>query len=480
MTLHTQANMASDLGVSPLYAHQWDESVIPRTKLGEASVAPSVAVALVRDELLLDGNARLNLATFCSTYLEPELAALAAENITKNIINHDEYPAAMELEGRCVSIIGDLWHGNGQTVGTAATGSSEAVMLAVLAARQRWREARPRDGQVPAQRGAAAREAAAREAAQRGAAGQPNLIFSTACHPCWDKACLYFDVEPRKLPVEAGRTTLDPRAAAAACDQNTIGVVATLGYPATGAYDPVRDICNALEAMEQAGGPSVEVHVDGASGAFVAPFQDRAQPWDFQLPRVMSINASGHKFGLANLGLGWILWRDHAHLPASLTFECNLLGGQPVQSFSLTFSRPAAPVIDQYATFIRLGRAGYTGLVARGGEIARYLAREIVARGFEIWGAGADLPVVSFGGGPSDDWDVRHLAAKLRERGWQVPTYSLPPDAEDITLARFVCRHGLTNDLASRLIADIDTSMAELHAHQAPLPNRHRASFHLA
>jgi glutamate decarboxylase len=462
MTIHAHpGNAVPDITVSPLYAQRLDRTVIPRTRLADVSLPATVAAAIVRDELLLDGNARLNCATFCSTYLEPELAALAAENLTKNIVNHDEYPASVEIERRCVAILGDLWHGTGQTVGTATTGSSEAILLSVLAARQRWRD-----------KGRHATDA------------KPNLVYSTACHPCWDKACLYFDVEPRRLLVHQDRTTVNPAEAAAACDENTIGVVATLGYPATGRYDSVQAICAALEELERGGGPSVEVHVDGASGGFVAPFQDNVEPWDFALDRVSSINASGHKYGLANLGLGWVLWRDAAHLPDSLTFEVNLLGGEPVKTFSLTFSRSASPVIDQYATFVRLGRPGYRALVDQATETAGYLAAEIAARGFELWGDGTQLPVVAFripdDTGAKRTWTVQHLSAKMRENGWQVPTYSLPPAAEDITLARVVCRHGLTMDLAQRLLADLDNAMAELDQHEAPLPSLRHEPFHLA
>ena len=445
---------------TPLYAHRLDGSVIPRTRLQVSSVPASVAAAIVRDELFLDGSARLNCATFCSTYLEPEPAARAAECLTKNIINHDEYPASVEIESRCVAVIGDLWHGGGRSVGTATTGSSEAILLSVLAARQRWRTARA--------------------AAGHPGHGQPNLVYSTACHPCWDKACLYFDVEPRKLPVQPGHTTLDPARVAARCDENTIGAVATLGYPATGEYDPVREICDALEALERAGGPAVQVHVDAASGGFVAPFQDDAAPWDFQLPRVVSINASGHKYGLANLGLGWALWRDAAHLPESLTFEVNLLGGKPVRTFSLAFSRSAAPVIDQYATFVRLGRSGYTALVSQAGEIARYIAAHLAGRGFTLWGDGTDLPVVTFSRDGAGVWSAHHLSARLREKGWQVPAYTLPPDASELTVARIVCRHGMTMDLAERLLAHIDEAVAKLDAHQGPLPATHSAGFHQA
>ncbi|MET9490518.1 glutamate decarboxylase [Nocardia sp. NPDC006630] len=458
MTLHAHSDANwGDLDVSPLYSHSLDETVIPRTRLADFSIAPSMAVAIVRDELLLDGREKLNVASFCSTYLEPELALLAAENLTKNIANHDQYPASVEIERRCLAIIGDLWHSNEITVGVATTGSSEAVMLAVLAFRQRWRESR--------------------SAGTSSELGTPNIVFSSACHPCWDKACLYFDVEPRKLPIRHDQTTLDPAEVAAACDENTIGVVATLGYPATGRYDPVLQISEALDALAARGGPDIGIHVDAASGGFYAPFQPDAAPWDFQLPRVVSIDASSHKFGLANLGLGWALWRERQYLPESLTFQINLLGGEPAPTFSLTYSRPAAPVIDQYATFLRLGRPGFAGLVAQASRVAAYLAEAIAERGFRIWGDGSDLPVIAFGThGPDGPW-MRHFSAKLRERGWQVPTYTLAPDAEDTVVARIVCRYGLTLDLAERLVRAIDDSIGELDAHDGPLPDIHRDGF---
>ncbi|TCO56072.1 glutamate decarboxylase [Actinocrispum wychmicini] len=464
MTIHRRGTTTdAPLAVSPLYAHDIDADVVPRFQLCENMVSAPLATAIVRDELLLDGSARLNAATFCSTFLEPELAAVVVENLTKNITNHDEYPASVELERRCLNILADLWHDEDMRfAGVATTGSSEAILLAVLAARTRWRDnGHNIDGRMP------------------------NLVYSTACHPCWDKACRYFDVVPRKIPIRADPTgvgMLDVDAAVAACDADTIGVVATLGYPATGRYDPVAELCAALDRRAAQDGLDLSVHVDAASGGFVAPFQSDVAPWDFRLNRVASINASGHKYGMTNLGLGWVLWRDPALLPDSLCFEVNVLGGEPVKTFSLTFSRPAAPVINQYTTFLRLGRAGYRSLIDRCSEAAAMIATGLTDQGFRLWSTGSDLPVVSFELPDPDTrgWTLGHLSAKLRERGWQVPAYPLPADAENVMIARVVCRPGFSENLAGRLLENVAWAISSLDAHKAAHPPVTDTAFHLA
>jgi glutamate decarboxylase len=458
MTLHTEYRHAQrSLDISPLYAGALDTE-IPRGRLGEEGMSAQLAAAIVADELLLDGNARLNLATFCATVGEEAIDALAAKAARVNITNQDEYPASVEIERRLCAIVADLWHAPADYAAVATTGSSEAILLSVLAARQRFREA--------------------------GGTGTPNLVYSAAAHPCWDKACRYFDVEPRRLPVPHSPNVplLAVEAVLAAVDGNTIGVAATLGYPSTGAFDDISALARALDELAAAGGPDVAVHVDAASGGFIVPFSHPDLVWDFQHERVASINASGHKYGGAPLGLGFVAWRHIRLLPDHLCFDVNLLGGAPVKSFSLTFSRPAAPIVAAYTTALRLGRRGFTALVAREYAAANTVARAVEQSGLELWGDGTQLPLVAFAmpAGSTRRWGLEHLSAKLREHGWQLPVYDLAAGAEDVRVARVTCRAGLSADLTEKLTEDFAAAVAALDAHDGEHPAAPAGGFHEA
>ena len=314
----------------------------PKHRFPPRECDPRVAYALVHDELLLDGVARMNLATFCTTWAEPEVLALLAESFDKNIVDKDEYPQTAELESRCVRMLADLWHSPhpGTTLGTSTTGSSEAAMLAGLAAKFRWRERR---------RAAGDSASAALE--------RPNLV----CGPvqvCWEKFARYFDVEIREVPMDPGRYLMGAEQCLERCDENTVMVVATLGQTFTGLFEDVAGIAAALDRLQAQGGPDIPLHVDGASGGFLAPFTAPGLVWDFRLERVKSINASGHKMGLAPLGCGWAVWRERADLPEEMIFNVNYLGGE-MPTFNLNFSRPGGQVVTQYYNFIRLGHEGY-------------------------------------------------------------------------------------------------------------------------
>lgn len=458
MTLHTEHRHAHrSLDISPLYSGAVGRE-IPRGRLPEEGMSAQLAAAIVADELLLDGNARLNLATFCATVGEQEIDALAAKSARVNITNQDEYPASVEIERRMCALVTGLWHAPADYAAVATTGSSEAILLSVLAARQRFREA--------------------------GGTGTPNLVYSAAAHPCWDKACRYFDVEPRRVPVPRVPNVplLGAKAVLEVVDGNTIGVAATLGYPSTGAFDDVSALAQALDELAASGGPDIALHVDAASGGFVVPFSHPDLVWDFQHERVASINASGHKYGGAPLGLGFVAWRHTALLPEHLCFDVNLLGGEPVKSFSLTFSRPAAPVVAGYATALRLGRSGFTALVEREYAVAESVAEAVAEAGLELWGDGTQLPLVAFAM-PADterSWDLGHLSAKLREHGWQLPVYNLATGAEDVTVARVTCRAGLSPDLAEKLVEDFAAAVAALDAHDGVHPTARAGHFHEA
>ena len=322
MPLHTQVDESiqdEGLEVNPVYVRELS-CEIPRYRLPERGVLPRTALQVVRDELILDGNARLNLATFVTTWMEPEAEQLMAETAAKNMIDKDEYPQTAELERRCVNILSSLWNAppGSQATGCSTTGSSEACMLGGMALLWRWR---------------ARRKAAGLDAAR------PNLVMGSNVQVCWEKFCRYWQVEPRYVPMVAGRLHLRGAEAAAQCDENTIGVVAIMGSTMDGSYEPVLEISRALDKLQADRGHDVPVHVDGASGGFVAPFLQPDLEWDFRVPRVASINASGHKYGLVYPGVGWILWRAPDALPDDLVFRVNYLGGE-MPTFALNFSRP--------------------------------------------------------------------------------------------------------------------------------------------
>ncbi|MDT4961068.1 MAG: glutamate decarboxylase, partial [Pseudonocardiales bacterium] len=407
----------------------------PLRALARHPVPPEVAYQLVHDELLLDGSARLNLATFVTTWMEPQANQLMAESVDKNMIDKDEYPQTAAIENRCVAILADLWHAPDSEVATgcSTTGSSEACMLAGMALKRRWAT---RTGHDPAR--------------------TPNLVMGANVQVCWEKFCRYWDVEARLVPVEGDRLHLDAAQAVAHCDENTIGVVAILGSTFDGSYEPVADIAAALDELASSGGPDIPIHVDGASGAMIAPFLDPELIWDFRLPRVASINTSGHKYGLVYPGVGWAIWRDADALPQELVFNVNYLGGD-MPTFALNFSRPGSEVIAQYYTFFRLGFDGYKAVQQASRDVATSLAQRIEQLGpYRLITRGDELPVFAFTTTDGvTDWDVFAVSRGLREHGWQVPAYTFPADRTDLAVLRIVCRHGFSSDLADLFMRDL-------------------------
>ena len=430
--LLTEANPALGERLSP-----------PMHRLAPDPVPPEVAYQLIHDELLLDGSARLNLATFVTTWMEPQARQLMADCVDKNMIDKDEYPQTAELERRCVSMLADLWHAPGpeQATGCSTTGSSEACMLTGLALQRRW--ASRVDDRTR----------------------RPNLVMGANVQVCWEKFCRYWDVEARIVPMSGDRFHLDAEQAVAHCDQDTIGVVAILGSTFDGRYEPVADIAAALDTLAAAGGPDVPIHVDGASGAMIAPFLDPELVWDFQLPRVVSINTSGHKYGLVYPGVGWVLWRDADALPQELIFNVNYLGGD-MPTFALNFSRPGSQVVAQYYTFFRLGRSGFVAVQQAARDVATFLSSRIGAMPeFRLLSRGDELPVFAFTTTDrAHGWDVFAVSRALRLRGWQLPAYTFPADREDLAVLRIVCRNGFGHDLADLFLKDLDTAVTELRA----------------
>ncbi|AXK37234.1 glutamate decarboxylase [Streptomyces armeniacus] len=436
---------------------------VPREALPDGEMDPELAYQIVHDELMLDGNARLNLATFVTTWMEPQADRLMAECFDKNVIDKDEYPRTAALEQRCVRMLAELWHAPepAEAPGCSTTGSSEACMLAGLALKRRWQQARTRAG-----------------VHVRPPAGRPNLVMGANVQICWDKFAAYWDVEPRLVPMEGDRLHLTAEQAVAHCDENTIGVVAVLGSTFDGSYEPVADICAALDTLQRETGLDIPVHVDGASGAMIAPFCDPHLDWDFRLPRVASVNTSGHKYGLVYPGVGWIVWRDTAALPDDLVFRVNYLGGD-MPTFALNFSRPGAQVAAQYYTFLRLGFDGYRRVQDYCRDVATTLASRIGHLGpFRLLTHGDELPVFACALRPEiAGYSVFDVSAHLRQRGWLVPAYTFPEHRTDLAALRFVVRNGLTHDLADLLLDDLRWALTELERQPAPLRGPESASF---
>jgi glutamate decarboxylase len=424
----------------------------PLRRLAEEGLGDDNAYELIASELLLDGSARLNLATFVTTWMPSQAERLMAQTAEKNIIDKDEYPQTAEIESRCVEIIADLWNAppSDRATGCSTTGSSEAVMLGGLALKWRWRE-RMRAAGRPCDR--------------------PNLVAGINVQVCWEKFCRYWDVEPRFAPMEADRYTLGAAEAAALCDENTIGVAAILGSTFDGSYEPVAEIAAALDELERNSGLDVPIHVDAASGGFIAPFIQPDLVWDFRIPRVQSINASGHKYGLVYPGVGWALWRDREALPKDLIFDVNYLGGH-MPTFALNFSRPGSEVVAQYHMFASLGRAGYRRVQQRSADIARRLAAEIAKIGpYELVSDASDLPVFAFTLKPEvTNYTVFDVSDRLRGRGWLVPAYTFPANREDLSVLRIVVRAGMSHEMGDLLMRDLRDRTAGLEALDGPLP----------
>jgi glutamate decarboxylase len=377
------------------------------------------------------------------------------------MIDKDEYPQTAELESRCVNILSRLWHAPkaSQATGCSTTGSSEAAMLGGLALKRRWQKRRRQEGK-PTDR--------------------PNLVMGINVQVCWEKFANYWDVEMRLVPMEGERFHLSAQEAVALCDENTIGVVAILGSTFDGSYEPVAEICAGLDDLQERTGLDVPVHVDGASGGFVAPFLDPDLVWDFRLPRVASVNASGHKYGLVYPGVGWIVWRDAAALPDDLIFWVNYLGDE-MPTFALNFSRPGSQVVTQYYNFLRLGFDGYRKVQGYARSVATRLSAEIAELGpFRLLTRGDELPVFAFTLADGvEGYSVFDVSSALRERGWQVPAYTFPEKRTDLAALRVVVRNGFGHDMADLFLDDLKRQLPRLEKQGAPIHDSESgATFH--
>lgn len=460
MTKKIHEQMDDDIFASSELSQSLPQYEFPKSEENSRRVYQAV-----KDELMLDGNSRQNLATFCQTWLDDSIHKIMDDCIDKNMIDKDEYPQTAEIENRCVHMLADLWHSPEAktTLGCSTTGSSEAAMLGGLALKWAWRAKRKKAGK---------------------SIDKPNLVTGPV-QICWHKFARYWDIELREIPMEEGRFMMTPEEMLKYVDENTIGVVPTLGLTFTGAYENVEAICKALDKYEKQTGIDIPVHVDAASGGFLAPFCQPDLKWDFKLERVKSINASGHKFGLAPLGCGWVVWRTKADLPDDLIFWVNYLGGNEA-TFALNFSRPAGQIVAQYYNFLRLGREGYTRLQQACYDTTKYLATELTKLGmFEMLSDGTNaIPAVTWRvkKGANMNCTLYDLADRLRTDGWLSPAYSLPSHADNVVVMRVLVKHGFSRDLADLYIVDMKRALDHFKAHPVskPLTAKEAGSFNHA
>jgi glutamate decarboxylase len=394
------------------------------------------AMRLVDEELVLEGDPWRNLATFVTTWMEPEAQRIVSENLHRNFIDHAEYPISAEIEQRCIRMLADLYNAPGETTGCRTQGSSEAIMLGALSLKWKWKQRREADGKP---------------------VDKPNLVFGGDVHVVWEKFCRYFDVEPRIVRLREDKYVIGPEDVEPHVDENTIGVAAVLGTTFTGHADDITGINDLLLRIKNEKGLDVPLHVDAASGGFVWPFLYPDSEWDFRLEQVRSINVSGHKFGLVYPGIGWLVFREKSDLAEDLVFYENYLGKTDA-TFTLNFSTGASMVLAQYYNFVRLGHEGYAHVMGAMEQNAKALAGKLEANGnFELIGADKEqLPLVAFKLTDGHDYDEFDVSWQLSaERGWMLPAYTMPPDAEEVKVMRALVKETLGRAQVDRLADDI-------------------------
>jgi glutamate decarboxylase len=323
-------------------------------------------------------------------------------------------------------------------VGTATIGSSEAIMLGLLAHKWSWRLRRKDEGK---------------------STDRPNIVIGADVHTCWEKFALYFDVENKIVPMTEEQYILTAKDVASRIDENTIAVGVVLGTTFTGQVDEIEKINNLLLKVKEEKGWNIQIHVDGASGGFIAPFAYPDLKWDFRLLQVKSINISNHNFGLSYPGMGTLIFRDKSILPEELVFHINYLGGE-MPNYSLNFSRGSATIILQYYNFLRLGRSGYRRIMKNILENAHYLGKCLLDTGkFHLLSDSKFLPVVVAKLKDGIDLNIFELSGRLRMRGWIIPAYTLPPNAQNITVLRMVIKENFSRDMVEMLAEDIKNAI---------------------
>ncbi|KAG9062111.1 hypothetical protein KI688_006837 [Linnemannia hyalina] len=444
---------------------------VSTSRLAEHSTDAQAAYQFIHDALELESRPNMNMASYVHTWMEPEADKLIMENINKNLCDQGEYPATAEIHRRCISIIGDLWNSK-DAVGSSTVGSSEAIHLGGLAMKKRWQQKRMATGKDTS---------------------RPNIIMAHTAQAALEKFARYFDVECRLIPVSVeSRYCLDVKKAAEACDENTIGVFVILGSLFTGHFEDVHGMSDELDRIQEERGWDIPIHVDAASGGFIAPFVFPGLKWGFELDRVKSINASGHKFGLAYAGIGWILWRSEEYLPKELVFTIDYMGAEVQTSYTLNFSRPACFMIGQYYNFVRHGREGYKSIMQKNFANCRTLSLALEESGHfdvisdvhrpkgvyvylrnhnTVQGDGTEYnpgsPCVAFKLTDKFRTENPHVKQSdvpklMHTRGWVVPNYALPPAQELTEVMRIVIRESLSKEMLTKLITDITWTAASL------------------
>ncbi|ANY16250.1 glutamate decarboxylase [Bordetella pseudohinzii] len=420
---------------------------VPEDHFPKMGMSSRAAQALVLSDEWTDTNPMLNMSSFVTTYAEPEARSVAHQNMFKNYIDHDMYPQLFAMETRMVKWLHELWNGpkGVEPYGTATVGSSEACMLAGLAHKWNWRQRRQKEGKD---------------------ASRPNMVTGGNVQIVWKKFLRYFDVEPRIVPLKPGQYTLTAEELDKYVDENTIAVVAIAGQTFTGEDDDIQGIHDWLDAYEKKTGISIPMHIDGASGGFVNPFLYPDYKWDFRLPRVQSINASGHKYGLTPPGLGWVVFRERKIFNEDLVFYVNYLGGE-MPTATLNFSRNSMQVAVQYYQFLRLGFEGYKRIMQRTLDNAVALRQRLVDSGyFTIMNDTQRIPVVAV----TLDKKVKKFSEfdvsnKVREKGWVLSAYQMPPNAESVNSLRVVVRPHINHNVSMKLADDIINACKWLEQH---------------
>ena len=459
--LSKKKNTFEKEAISTTYANRFFTKPIPRYQMPNDGLDADVVYQLIHDELNIDGNPSLNLASFVTTWMEPQAEKLIHETLNKNLVDQDEYPQTGVIQERVVNMLARLYHApaNKEPVGTATVGSSEAIMLGLLAHKWGWRKKRETEGK---------------------STQNPNVIIGADVHVVWEKFARYFDVEMRIIPMQEKRYVITADEVKERIDENTICVGVVMGTTFTGQLDPVQEINSMLQEVEKEKGWHIPIHVDGASGGFILPFLYPKFKWDFRLSHVHSINISGHKYGLVYPGVGWLIMRDKTDLPEDLIFYVNYLGSQEA-TFTLNFSRGSAMIIAQYYNLIRLGKKGYTSIMKQSLENARYLASKIEKiRNLRLVNEVIKLPILAIEVKRRNEFSVFQLSDKLRERGWIVPAYTLPENAEKVEVLRIVIKENFSRDMAEMLVNDIKRFTKELaeqckvEAKRKPVQHKHK------
>lgn len=424
------------------YGSRYFSESIPKYEMPEEGMPAKAAYQMITEELNLDGNPALNLASFVTTWMEIEAKKLMMDSIGKNYVDNDEYPQTSKIQDRVVNMLARLFNAphDCKSVGTGTIGSSEAIMLGLLAHKWTWRKHREEEGKPT---------------------DKPNIVMGADVHTVWEKFAKYFDVELKLIPLKKDVYTITAEDVAKEVDENTIAVGAVIGTTFTGQMDPIKEINDLLIDIKKTKGWDIPIHVDGASGGFVAPFIFPDLEWDFRLEQVRSINVSGHKYGLVYPGVGWIIFKDKSDLPEDLIFDINYLGGL-MPNYSLNFSKGSSTIIAQYYNFIRLGKKGYTDIMRNMFENTLFLASELEKSGkFELINKNIIVPLVAVTL-KDVDFTVFQLSEKLRAKGWIVPAYTLPADADDVAVLRMVVKENFGRDMVEMLVEDVTEACNQL------------------